>query len=317
MSLERLPLFERLADCRRILIAGCGGGFDVYVGLPLFLHLREQGKEVRLASLSFADLQRVITTDGYAEVDRNSPGPPSYFPEKWLSEWFWSTRGEEVTSFCVPATSGPGELRRCYVDLVERHGIDAVVLVDGGTDSLMRGDEPGLGTPVEDITSIAAVADLPGVRERLLVCLGFGIDAHHGVCHKHFLEAVADLTTRNAFLGTLQLQRGTPAVDAYVEACRFAAARNPLGPSIVQASICDALEGRYGDHHSTERTRGSTLWINPLMTLYWAFDLDAVAARCLYLDVIRDQPTSLGVALGIETFRQMLGETRGWEPMPV
>jgi hypothetical protein len=37
-----LPLFERLSGVRSVLIAGAGGGFDVYTGIPLFLTLREQ-----------------------------------------------------------------------------------------------------------------------------------------------------------------------------------------------------------------------------------------------------------------------------------
>ncbi len=42
--------------------------------------------------------------------------------------------------------------------------IDCVILVDGGTDSLMRGDEKQLGTPTEDMTSIAAVSMLDSVK---------------------------------------------------------------------------------------------------------------------------------------------------------
>lgn len=38
--------------------------------------------------------------------------------------------------------------------------IDCVILVDGGTDSLMRGDEVELGTPTEDMSSIAAIHQL-------------------------------------------------------------------------------------------------------------------------------------------------------------
>ncbi len=49
----------------------------------------------------------------------------------------------------------------------------------------MRGDEPGLGTPEEDIASIAAVHQL-ALDAKLLVCLGFGVDTFHGVCHAHF-----------------------------------------------------------------------------------------------------------------------------------
>lgn len=57
---------------------------------------------------------------------------------------------------------------------MKKLGIDAIVLVDGGTDILMRGDEHGLGSPEEDMASLAAVAGTDGV-ERLVACLGFGI----------------------------------------------------------------------------------------------------------------------------------------------
>jgi len=38
---------------------------------------------------------------------------------------------------------GVAQLRVCYTCLVRQRGIDAIVLVDGGTDMLMRGDEVG------------------------------------------------------------------------------------------------------------------------------------------------------------------------------
>jgi hypothetical protein len=72
------------------------------------------------------------------------------------------------------------------------------VLVDGGTDILMRGDEAGLGTP-EDMSSLAAVAALPDSLVRLVACLGFGIDSYHGVCHAHVLENLAALQRAGAF----------------------------------------------------------------------------------------------------------------------
>jgi hypothetical protein len=65
----------------------------------------------------------------------------------------------------------------------------------------MRGDEAGLGTPEEDIASIAAV-DALSVPTKMLVCLGFGIDTYHGVCHAHFLESVAAIIQDGGFLGS-------------------------------------------------------------------------------------------------------------------
>lgn len=40
-------LFTRLRPASRVLVAGAGGGFDVYAGLPLALALA--GKQVHLA----------------------------------------------------------------------------------------------------------------------------------------------------------------------------------------------------------------------------------------------------------------------------
>jgi hypothetical protein len=71
---------------------------------------------------------------------------------------------------------GVQPLRAAYRYLIERLSIDVVVLVDGGTDILLSGDESALGTPVEDITSLAAAAGLV-VAVKLVTCLGFGVDA--------------------------------------------------------------------------------------------------------------------------------------------
>jgi hypothetical protein len=47
-----------------------------------------------------------------------------------------------------------------YSYIVETHKIDAVVIFDGGSDSLMKGDEEGLGDPIEDCVSLTAVSKL-------------------------------------------------------------------------------------------------------------------------------------------------------------
>ena len=39
-----------------MLVAGAGGGFDVYTGLPIYGRLRKLGKRVFLANLSFTNL---------------------------------------------------------------------------------------------------------------------------------------------------------------------------------------------------------------------------------------------------------------------
>jgi hypothetical protein len=108
-----------------------------------------------------------------------------------------------------------------YAHLVQSLGLDAIVLVDGGTDILLRGDEAGLGTPSEDMASLAAVAAMD-VPTRVVVCVGFGVDTYHGVCHANWLEKVAALTADGAFLGATALLERMPEVRLYLDAVNVA-----------------------------------------------------------------------------------------------
>jgi hypothetical protein len=229
-------------------------------------------------------------------------GLDDYFPERTLAQWL-QDHGEPSTVHAFPL-SGVDPLREAYESLVDHlGGIDAIVLVDGGTDILMRGDEAGLGTPVEDMTSLAAVRGLDVVPVKIVVCLGFGIDAHHGVNHVQVLENVADLDADGAYLGAFSIPSRSREAALYRDAVAHAAQATALRPSIVNGQIAAALEGQHGDVRFTRRTRDSALFVNPLMALYYSFDLEGLAARNLYLDRLAGTHGVRTVASRIEAFR--------------
>src|SRR5262249_8799602 len=90
-SLGSVPVFSRLDRSRAILIAGAGGGFDVFAALPLYLALRAQGKVVHLANLTFTDLRGTNVSWPalhVAAVTASTTGQDGYFPERRLAEWF-------------------------------------------------------------------------------------------------------------------------------------------------------------------------------------------------------------------------------------
>lgn len=315
--MKSIPLFEALSSSQRILLAGAGGGFDIFCGLPLYFALKEQGKHVSLANLSFTTLEHTTgrrLSPACLVASHSSSGSDYYFPERYLCQWFFE-RGEEVEIYCLSRT-GYQPLAAAYQAIQQEVKADAIVLVDGGTDSLMRGDEEGLGTPEEDALSLALVQALD-VPQKLLVCLGFGVDAFHGVCHAHFLESVSALIQEGAFLGAFSLLKEMPEAKRYQEACQFVYQKMPTYPSIVSSSVGAALEGFYGDHHSTERTKGSRLWINPLMSLYWCFRLEAVAKRNLYLEALKPTQTRGDVVAALHHFRKNLPSFRAPMTMPV
>ncbi|GAA2204849.1 MULTISPECIES: DUF1152 domain-containing protein [Streptomyces] len=312
-SLCEPAFFTRLREARRVLVAGAGGGFDVYAGLPLALALRSAGKEVHLANLSFADLYGLGPDTWIAEdvaaVRADTPLRGDYFPERSLARWLRS-QGLPDTVYAFPLT-GVVPLRAAYRALLAHlGGVDAIVLVDGGTDILMRGDEHGLGTPEEDMASLAAVAGLGEVPHRLVVCLGFGVDAHHGVNHALVLENLAALDRAGGYLGAFSLPRESPEGAAYLDAVAHAQRRHPSRPSIVHGSVAAAVRGDFGDVRFTERTRGSELFVNPLMALYFCVDLPALARANLYLARLEDTVLMRQISTVIAEFRDEVPRQR-------
>lgn len=313
-----LPIISALRDSQRVLIAGAGGGFDLFGALPLVFALRAQGKQVHLASLTFSYMGGSDATPdrgGLYEVTAQTQGNERYFPERDYRRWAAQALGDhQERVFCIER-QGLEQLREAYQALQERLNVDTLILIDGGTDSLMRGDEAGLGTPAEDVLSLAATRDLP-IERKLLICIGFGVDRYHGVCHAQFLEGVAELAKQGAYLGAWSLLPSMPEVAQYMEAIDYLQRCCPGRESIVSASICSALDGECGDQHRLDRTRDSVLWINSLLALYWCFKLDAVTDRVLYLDWLEGASTLAQVWTRIEAYRAQI-TPRPFEPIPV
>ncbi|MGW1915807.1 DUF1152 domain-containing protein [Streptomyces sp. NPDC002076] len=314
MSSLREPLFfTRLRSARRVLVAGAGGGFDVYAALPLALALRSAGAEVHLANLSFCDLYGLgpghWVAEDVAAVRPDTPLRGDYFPERSLAQWLHAQGLPDVV-YAFPRT-GVEPLRSAYRALAEHlGGVDAIVLVDGGTDILMRGDEHGLGTPEEDMASLAAVAGLDDVQHRLVACLGFGVDAYHGVNHSLVLENLAALAREGGYLGAFSLTRDSPEGGAYLDAVAHAQRCHADHPSIVNGSVAAAVRGDFGDVRFTERTRDSELFVNPLMALYFCVDLPALARANLYLDRLADTVLMRQISSAIAGFREELPRQR-------
>ena len=282
-----LPILDQLKSCKSLLIAGMGGGFDVFCGLPIYFELRKHGIHAHLANFSFSDIENVDfgirltkTLVGVTpQVERVFP----YFPELHLVNWFKENRSSEVTIWCFHKT-GAAPLTENYKILAEYLSLDGILLVDGGVDSLVRGDEAELGTAIEDLTSLYAVHQLSGISTRLLACIGFG--AEQNLTHAHIFENIASLTKAGGFLGSCALTPQMETYQDYEEAVTYVQGIEFQDSSVINSSIVSAVRGNYGDYHLTEKTRRSQLWISPLMPLYWFFDFECVVNQNMLLPEI-------------------------------
>lgn len=279
-----LPVFDQLANCRNLLIAGMGGGFDIFCGLPIYFELKKHGINAHLANFSFSDIENV---DFGIRLSKTlvgvTPKPERvypYFPEFHLVNWFKQKRNEDVTIWCFHKT-GAVPLTENYKILAKHLLLDGILLIDGGVDSLVRGDEGEMGTAIEDLTSLYAVNQLSDIPTRLLTCLGFG--AEQNLTHAHILENIASLTKAGGFLGSCSLTPQMDSYQSYDEAVIFVQSNEFQDPSVINSSIVSAARGNYGDYHLTEKTKRSKLWISPLMPLYWFFDFDCVVKQNMLL----------------------------------
>lgn len=297
------PVDALLARPRRVLVVGAGGGFDVLCGLPLALHLAARGHGVVLANLTFTQGSVLAGTEEIAPgVFAVGPAPASpavYFPERHLVDWY-RDRGREVPPCYAVRNDGFPSVAAAYRTLVARHAIDLLLLVDGGVDALLRGDEYRLGTPVWDAISLAAALEVE-VPDRVLACLGFGAERWDGIAHAEALEAFARLAGAGALLGVSCLLAQTPEGHAYMDALRYVHARQgPTRTSIVNGTVLAALRGEFGERPVDARTETTPIWVSPLAQLFWFAALEAVAQAKLYLPALRATRTLEEAARVIE-----------------
>jgi hypothetical protein len=286
-----------------VLIAGCGGGYDVLGAIPLRHALRAAGVEVELASLSFAylngldharqdpELPNLYAVGGAAATER------AYCPEAWLARWLDHEEGGEHVVWSFDKT-GVRPLARAYRALVERLAIDAVILVDGGIDAVLRGDETSLGTPSEDLASLAAATSLS--IPVVLACIGMTSELRDGIAHAQVFERIAELARAGAYLGANALVAGAPAAEAYTRALEAVlAGQQAQKNSHVHKVVLGAVRGTFG-------AIAPHVWLSPLASMFWYFDAHSVARTHLFLEHLHATDSIWEVAARVEAARKDL-----------
>jgi len=290
---------------RRILIAGAGGGWDVFGGLPLAYHWQQTGCEVVLANLSAIkggfDVRLAALDD---------------HPEGTLS-------GLINTPVYLFGKEGFAPLLSGYQSLIKSHGIDTIVLVDGGVDSLMRGDEEGPGTIWQDSLSLGVVDEL-NVPTKILACVGFGTETEEGVCHYRALENIAAITQAGGFLGSCALTKEMEAFQYYEAICRQAFAVGG-GRSHIHTRIIPAVHGEFGRYEmyndqdaALDLLADMPPFVSPLMPIIWLFDVHAVASRNILIPAFRQTQTYADVDQAhMRLFTELRGKLRPNRTIPL
>jgi hypothetical protein len=286
-----LPILHLLENVDRILVAGAGGGFDVFCGLPIYFTLRDQGKDVYLANLTFSiydlvphwveTLQTFPESENVVGVSGTVQHITPYFPEGYLAQWLQEHYDEPVTVYMFNKLGGI-PLRVAYKALTETLGIEAIVLVDGGIDSLMRGDEYRTGTIVEDSLSILSACQTE-VPIKILSTIGFGTEVEEDIAHHQALENMAALIKADGFLGSCSLIKQMSAFQRYEEAARYVFEQPSHVKSRINTRIIPAVHGEFGDVRMYDEGNPDVL-LSPMMAIYWFWDANVVYDHSLIIE---------------------------------
>jgi hypothetical protein len=282
--------FEEIATrARKALVIGIGGGGDIIGCIPTARYLSFLGVEVILGGLTWE--RRVVDPKpGPRRIDElenctpictamalaNSRTKTSYgtpLTESVASE----VLGEEVVLLDINGGAiATAEALRCAI---EKLGIDMVVGIDVGGDSLAKGDERGVQSPLADGIMLAALAKLP--VPSLLGVIGYGSDGELTIEELH--RNVAALIEKGALLGA----RGATREDLEIMEKIASATATEASKLVVEAG-----KGRYGAYKIRKDSRSVYLTPCALVTFYFSskhvFEFSRIAQLIAYTESLKE-----------------------------
>jgi hypothetical protein len=269
-----LPVWlQRLSNpsCQTVLFFGCGGGFDFTLSLLFIPDLLAAKKKVVILSNSFTDIRSCYKycpkyfIDPATKADvrtigvRGMQGGDLYMPEQAVVEFL----GERFPDAPIPVYANnvhkmsPAGIRETLSRLIAEHSVDVVVTIDGGTDSIMRGDEQDYATIAEDFVSLSILEHLrvstPRLQSTMLFVLGFGADRFHGASDASSMRAVAELTRMGGFCGATSINQKSPGFEAYADFLmyyrrRYSSEGSSSIQTIVGSFVAAGTIGQYGPY---------------------------------------------------------------------
>lgn len=308
MSLFLPRFLQELSDpsINSVLLTGCGGGFDFVHSMTMIPELRRMKKNYIIGSYSFGQPQEIEAEVIFSalnstviakKVYASSLCSQFYCPEVAICQFLDKEFPEDSPHFVYAYYARDFSvkiLKDLHKWIIQQHSIDAILLFDGGSDSLMKGDENGLGDPIEDAVSVAAVAEAE-VKFKVLISIGVGCDRYNDVSDRSTLRAISEISKLGGFLGSISLEKGNPTLEFYRKCLEFIYTKQDFR-SVLAGSIVAAADGYFGDSDIPAsvigRVNKGSLFIWPLMSMLWAFDVNVVDQRSLITKWIRLAETS-------------------------
>ncbi len=258
--LERI--FSRV---ERALVLGIGGGGDVIGGIPTAGFLRFLGCDVLLGGITWerkvADPKpgprRIEELEGVERINEfcaiAKPGARikggCILTEGAVAEIL----GEDV--FLLDINGGAVNTLRALEDASEKLGVDLVVGIDVGGDSLARGNEKGVSSPLADSIMLAVLSRIPGA---IVGMIGYGSDGELTLEEIH--TSIAEIIKSGGYIGA---RGASPEELELMEKCAEAT------PTEASKLVVEAGKGKCGRVKIRQDSREVHLTPCSLVTFYF------------------------------------------------
>jgi hypothetical protein len=277
--------------CENILFVGAGGGFDIFGAIPL-IH------DYPIHNYPLNKFDAIPHNFTLANFGNNTDETLRIAQKEDIEYQLWDLK--EYTYLNIPQiyVLGRQGVLNTYDSLqkiVDENKIDSIMVIDGGVDSLMRGNEQDSGTILEDFIVLAAVNKIK-VKNKYLICLGFGCETEERLNHARALENISALMKTGDFIGSCSLTKNMQCYEKYYDICEKAWTNNRV--SHIQGKVIAAVEGNFGNVKikgmdarlaqpaPTEHGLFAHNFISPLMGIYWFFNLQGVINNNLIIPYI-------------------------------
>jgi hypothetical protein len=335
---KMLPSFlKSLRDesVKNVFFTGCGGGFDFLHCMNLYKELRDNSGKNIVIGYSFNSPDCISGGEivfqrgavGVCKVNGSCSSSQDYQPEISLCRYLDQEYPADAPHFIYAYYArdfGIPLLRELYEFICDTQSIDAIVCMDGGSDSLMVGDEDGLGDPIEDAVSVGAISSLTceSVTQRYLLVIGLGADRFNDVSDASSLRAIAELTAAGAFRGAVCMEPDSEGFMFYKHALQFIYAHQSF-QSVLSSSIVCSVEGAFGADvvpefaAQSQRVKPGEMFLWPISGIIWAFDIAKVYERSKLIPCIEKCSTQRQCYIELDKLRTREGlHVRGVEQLP-
>lgn len=234
-----------------IVLAGCGGGYDVFGSMVLY-HGYKESHNVILTNLSNTNpntLKRLsieypqkvkeICYHCFEILPGHYADDVGFFPEYLLANQI------KHSVFAICEYNSVAHIMHFYDMLLEREkekSLIDVYLVDGGCDVVLSGNETGSTRCVEDIMHYKALLQIDKFKNIFVCAIGLNTDCNHGVNYDELVARLIELDKEQIIIGSDVLSLDDPKVKYYHDI--FMNCKPSM--SLVHSFVCSALHNDLG-----------------------------------------------------------------------